>query len=109
MLVTSTALLLALVPGPVPVQIPGATVPPQITRATVPPAPDSLLPLVESVPEGGAPTWPATVAESSGYTRSSSTAQVVGFLESLDPLPRGDWLQRRVIGRTSEGQDLVAG
>ena len=62
MLVTSTALLLALVPGPVPVQIPGATVPPQITRATVPPAPDSLLPLVESVPEGGAPTWPATPA-----------------------------------------------
>ncbi|MDB2576751.1 hypothetical protein N9Z54_06040 [Planctomycetota bacterium] len=53
MLVTSAALLLALVPGPVPVQIPGATVPPQITRATVRPAPDSLLPLVESVPEGG--------------------------------------------------------
>ena len=80
----------------------------QITRATVPQPPGSLLPLVESVPDGGSPTWPRTVAESSGFTRSSTTAEVIAFLESLDPLPRGGWLQRRVIGRTTEGRDLVA-
>ncbi len=108
MLVISSALMLALVPGPAPVQVPGAEERPQITRATVPPAPNSLLPLVESVPKGGRPTWPATVAESSGYTRSSTMAEVTAFLESLDPLPRGGWLQRRVIGQTSEGQDLIA-
>ncbi len=108
MLVFSAALSLVLLPGLSPVQVPRAEASPQVTRATVPPAPDSLLPLTELVPEGGRPTWPATVAESSGYTRSSTTAEVLDFLGSLDSLPRGAWLRRRVIGRTSEGQDLVA-
>lgn len=108
MLVTLSALMLALVPGPAPVQVPSAEGQPQITRATVPAPNGSLLPLVESVPDGGSPTWPQTEAESSGFTRSSTTAEVIAFLESLDPLPRGGWLQRRVIGRTTEGRDLVA-
>ena len=88
--------------------LPLGLAPAQVTLGTEPEAPDSLLPLAEHVPSGETPTWPATVAESSGYTRTSTTAEVLGFLDALDPLPRGSWLQRRVIGQTSEGQDLVA-
>ncbi len=54
------------------------------------------------------PTDPLTIAEASGYTRSSRLDDVVHFLDQLEGLPNSEVLTRRVIGRTTEGRDLVA-
>lgn len=51
---------------------------------------------------------PLTVAEASGFKRSSRLDEVLAFVEALGALPHGDRLTVRTIGRTSEGRPLVA-
>lgn len=69
-----------------------------LLASSLPAAPD-LLP---------APDYPLTVAESSGFSRSSRLDEVAHFLDQLEELSHGEVLTRRVIGRTSEGRDLIA-
>ena len=52
--------------------------------------------------------FPLTVAEASGFSRSSRLDEVVQFLDQLESLPHSGVLTRRVIGRTSEGRELIA-
>lgn len=51
---------------------------------------------------------PLTVAERSGFKRSSRYDEVLAFLGGLEALPHGDRITTRVIGRTTEGRELVA-
>lgn len=51
---------------------------------------------------------PLTVAESSGYARSSRLDDVERFLKGLDGLPSADLILREVIGQTTEGRDIIA-
>ncbi len=56
----------------------------------------------------GNDAFPLTVAEASGFTRSSRLDQVEAFLEQLAELPAASRLFQQVIGRTTEGRDLIA-
>lgn len=49
---------------------------------------------------------PRTVAEASGFTKTSTHADVLRFLAKLDNLPHGDRLRRQTFGRSGEGRDL---
>lgn len=51
---------------------------------------------------------PLTVAEASGFRRSSRLDEVLAFVDALADLPHGDRLTVRTIGRTTEGRPLVA-
>jgi hypothetical protein len=51
--------------------------------------------------------WPLTVAESSGFTRSSTLAEVETFLGQLEALPGAERLTREVFGKTTEGRELT--
>ncbi len=52
--------------------------------------------------------WPRTVAEASGWSRSSRLDEVARFLDELAALPAAARLERRVLGRTGEGRELLA-
>lgn len=51
---------------------------------------------------------PLTVAERSGWTRTSTTAEVLAFLDRLADLPHADRLRRLRFGTTTQGRPLVA-
>lgn len=50
---------------------------------------------------------PLTTAETSGWTRTSTLADVQRFLGELEALPHADRLEREVFGRSEEGRELV--
>ncbi|MCB9891636.1 MAG: M14 family metallopeptidase [Planctomycetes bacterium] len=50
---------------------------------------------------------PRTVPETSEWKRTSTHEDVLAFLQKLDDLPHGKRLRRHVIGKSSEGRDLV--
>ena len=49
---------------------------------------------------------PLTVAEASGYTKTSTFKDVVAFLDGLDGLEHASRLRRQVCGKTVEGREL---
>jgi len=56
---------------------------------------------------GAQVTGPRTVAEASGYSKTSRYADVVAFLDKLDELPHAKRLRRLTCGKTTEGRELA--
>lgn len=51
-------------------------------------------------------TGPQTVAEASGYTRTSRHREVLAFLHAVEQLPCAKRLRRLSFGKTTEGREL---
>ncbi len=66
----------------------------------------SLLPLLGAAAAAQVPS-PATVPEASGFTATSSAADVARFLAACRELPHGDRLTVRVAGTSEQGRDLL--
>lgn len=64
--------------------------------------------LAAAAPALAAQPRPLTVAEASGWTRTSTTAEVLAFLDRLAELPHAARLRRVRFGETTQGRPLVA-